>query len=1312
MIKSGAGWRVRIDKVNQFVSKYLNNAQYREMMVEAVTLLMEINSQFAYSVIFTGMCVATPEEGSVAIQGAESGEVYLLPGCAAQVLDKDGNFKAKEADQKGRRNVPVVDVFVNGTQWKMHLKEYPELSGRELVVGTLRRQLIGHGAPYTELFKFQKNTAKPYPAQFSKTVFGDNFHDVLIDPVKSDKVLSNLDHYSISGMIITSIFINPRDEQPANVIVELIKRSLDLKYRLECVDNDHGCVRSVAKDSSNKIQAQVISIFFCLDEMLKPIHADIIDQFLEYEAVEVMREWLKELIPKEECYGTLFTPEERKSLLAQGTRKGFVRGVMSAGVSNIKQNYQDNIKGNKTPSEMRILIPSEFIGTFYDKLRNTRKAFGKNPYTTGMQLLKLLMPEIGVMYESVFKTHKTPLGRFNALFDSHYSKVIAGQSFNSHRMLVSKLVATEEKSNSFEDAEIGPRQALELLEIIHKESQEIEITLSDLVQGQFDRFKNLQLKSHKEEIVNKIDWGSLKQNPDLQQKLLTMLCKEKMAFKRLKLSQCTSLKIEQLIQLLKNSPDLSRLDLSFCTVVDNATVRVLEKNAPNLEVLSIRGTLVDEWHCAGLPKLRRLMAQDCANLKSLKVSDRQGVPHSSFEMLVVDRSNKLSHLSIKSKAFKTFSCEGLLMCADRLLNSEDPINLTIKRSIQNYLSQMYSELAEQEYAANNFQKAIEFCDSATHHNDQNAKAFFIRASSHNAQDNIDDAISDFSMAIQLKYDNPSLFMLRDNLQQTKIGLSKYKKRDYSGAFSCFSRVIETDPTNAKVFTVFVNSGFEAKKYQRMLRISKNVVEVVQGIPRLKLDLSDEDRINSLFILGCANFHLGNFKEASSDFSAVIELVTTKMKALMESYNREAVRVYVDKSIETLHYIAQCEMELNNTTLALKHINKVLARQPRNIKAYIFRADCYLNLCDRDNFKKDYEKSLDLIEIEEKQGLLSEEAAAEAKYQLMIVYTKSAFRLDGDLEKAEWCAKALAASNPKRACLTPIECQILHAQGEFQLVLDSLGPILKQYPNKAELYILRAKSWMFLGSFENAKEDCDKALNIDKSLFESVLILGKNFIIDRQYDWARAFFKSVTKRFEDQPDKSKLNSIAEKHRLKYPYTLFLFYCYQYLALYFSDGVVKSTEVFNKIDNLMSTKYVTPPKLKEFLEANLTQSREAIQSEDATFEMQLQARVLRSLIQRIHLGDLAWYKILDISTVLRQYGFKNLNAEFDILLARVGESLQRVSSINKGSALSSSAHSMWSKSKVPLKDFSDANPVKGSETTESEDLSQETDLGLPH
>ena len=61
----------------------------------------------------------------------------------------------------------------------LHAKENPELPGMEYAVGTLRRQLIGHGAPYTELFKCQTATGEVYPLQLAKTVPGENFHTFL-----------------------------------------------------------------------------------------------------------------------------------------------------------------------------------------------------------------------------------------------------------------------------------------------------------------------------------------------------------------------------------------------------------------------------------------------------------------------------------------------------------------------------------------------------------------------------------------------------------------------------------------------------------------------------------------------------------------------------------------------------------------------------------------------------------------------------------------------------------------------------------------------------------------------------------------------------------------------------------------------------------------------------------------------------------------------------------------------------------------------------------------------------------------------------
>ena len=136
----------------------------------------------------------------------------------------------------------------------------------EYAVGTLRRQLIGHGAPYTELFKCQTALGEVYPLQLAKTVPGENFHTLLrlaeSNDIGAQEKLAALDMPALWEMILTAMLINPEDDKPDNYIVMPVNTPDGLRYRLVCVDNDHAFVEPLLKRQEAKTENCRSSAFY------------------------------------------------------------------------------------------------------------------------------------------------------------------------------------------------------------------------------------------------------------------------------------------------------------------------------------------------------------------------------------------------------------------------------------------------------------------------------------------------------------------------------------------------------------------------------------------------------------------------------------------------------------------------------------------------------------------------------------------------------------------------------------------------------------------------------------------------------------------------------------------------------------------------------------------------------------------------------------------------------------------------------------------------------------------------------------------
>ena len=207
--------------------------------------------------------------------GADHGPLYLQGSLYPRVFDDKGHLLATADEGFGRRTVVLI---AQGSHC-LHAKENPELPGMEYAVGTLRRQLIGHGAPYTELFKCQTAQGEVYPLQLAKTVPGENFHTLLRLAESGDKgaqeKLAALDIPALWEMILTAMLINPEDDKPDNYIVMPVTTPDGLRYRLVCVDNDHAFVEPLlakgpAGGQNRKLQVKCILYLPRCDEPSHP----------------------------------------------------------------------------------------------------------------------------------------------------------------------------------------------------------------------------------------------------------------------------------------------------------------------------------------------------------------------------------------------------------------------------------------------------------------------------------------------------------------------------------------------------------------------------------------------------------------------------------------------------------------------------------------------------------------------------------------------------------------------------------------------------------------------------------------------------------------------------------------------------------------------------------------------------------------------------------------------------------------------------------------------------------------------------------
>lgn len=758
LLQCGAGFRLNVEKAEPFIEKYIANRDYRKVMSEARHRLEQKNSEYAFRLALSAVCVAEYVPGALAMEGTEHGKLYLRPECVGQLFTPSGEFQKKQDSQFGRRTVVPLHFADKDQIFRLHAKENPELPGEEYKVRRLRLQLIGHGAPPSELFKCYNIHNQAYPLLLSKTIVGRNLFDVLNDPTACSELQSKLDPESLSEMLVTALLINPEDDKPDNYIVEPINTPAGLRYRLVCVDNDHAFVDPIGKDSQKRTQLQVKCILFCLDAMKKAIHPKVVAKFLALNPEQVLREWLTDLANQQDRYQNLFSKAEHKQLFSRGNVSSVIKDVSPRGIKDLKQMgsaVRQHLANPQTPTVTSLLIKPELVSRLYDTLLKIQKLFKKNPCPTGMQLLNYVTPELGVRYEEAFDAYDTVLERFDSLAKHLYSKAIAGRygtMMNSHQVLDSLNYPKEITVDPKLQADFGPKKALIQLNLVHLQQMELSKITAALQNGDLRGFEELVSTYQKEQVVNSIDWSSIK-DPKIQTAILQSMCTHAVSLRRLRFAHCTQLTVTQLTTLLKNSPNLERLDVSYCPIVDDNIVRICERYAEQLEVLNLRGNLISKFETRGLMKLRRVICSDCVNLENMLITGPKDTPHTALTDIRIDRSMKLTAIDINSTSAKKISHDGFTAAKVKKLITAPKKAPALVEFLDIMDPNAHLERAYRLFEMEEYSDAIKECDAAIRLDPKPSAALACRGSCKFKLELNTQALEDLDQAIAIDVTN-------------------------------------------------------------------------------------------------------------------------------------------------------------------------------------------------------------------------------------------------------------------------------------------------------------------------------------------------------------------------------------------------------------------------------------------------------------------------------------------------------------------------------------------------------------------------------
>ena len=471
------------------------------------------------------------------------------------LFDENGNLI--KFNKYGRRNVNKIEILIPELNIKqlLFLKQNPELPGIEYAVNQLLFLIFGHGTSFSTLFNFfvnknddfqtdscnldHSNSFKSYnpfvsyPILLSQGIYGTNLHEILADKKNQFNFEQNMDKNSFCELFLVSLLINYEDAKPDNFIVE--KNQKTGKYILICIDNDHAFVPDISKKNDKTILVKCI--LYCFNLMNEIIHPIARKKFLSISIEKILKKWLFLISKRNYLYYNLFSKSEKSKY------------------SNINQ------------SETYLLCPFRkgSIAEIYEKFQRIQILLHENSNVTCMEILRNVMPAVGIRYEEAHKNYNHIINRFLDVGGNQYSMIMDKRIetlVNSRECLRQMEIPNQKNFQIFKNIE----SAMEELEYLKYEMNDIRQNkiLNDLKQLKFKSFNSLLLNSEKSKIISKIDFSLLKIHHQVKLLIFLIHSGNYQSFRLNNCSVCSILYISHLIDL---SPNLKTLELNNCSTL-------------------------------------------------------------------------------------------------------------------------------------------------------------------------------------------------------------------------------------------------------------------------------------------------------------------------------------------------------------------------------------------------------------------------------------------------------------------------------------------------------------------------------------------------------------------------------------------------------------------------------------------------------------------------------------------------------------------------------------------------------------------------
>ncbi|MBA3814375.1 MAG: hypothetical protein H0X26_07805 [Alphaproteobacteria bacterium] len=588
--------------------------------------LMALNGEVEWAVTLEELLPPlTLKKGykGVSLTSSTYGYLQVPDEIKSQILDQQNNFI--QITVQGNHPVAFAHKRNPLRGFGLYFKLYPALPGLEEACGGLTRQLLGFGAPYTDLVKLGT-----FPCLISQEIPGDTLLKVL---KTNPSILDHLDEEDISGMLIAAMLTNPEDGKPDNYIVTP-HPTKPHKYRIVGIDNDQAFVPAIVKEKpdtatfTGKIRpiAQVKTVLYCLDQMKSPVDPNLRTRIINLHPDRFLETWLRVLKRTNNQHCGLFTGQEQAQVFQQ--QKCFIGVPFQQGA----------------------------IRHLYEKFVQLHDLLTLHPNINHIDLLAKLEPRLARRYQAALINNISVGERFARVDRPFYEVKLDSKRGESHTtvtqsgdILQSMGIPLQEKI--FESIRLGkengPVQALEELETIKKEKNEDTLKSLAVRVGDINLLKTLTLEESRTLFLKELNKQKKILNPKEQMAILDYLSSQKgirelplpnfsaiddflfqkLSFEHLRildLRKCIKITNESLIHLSKTALSLEELNLSYLTQL---------KEIGNIGVLTDAPLIfkalcfLNLSHCTNLegididvPKLKRLWADSAVKLKTIKMN--------------------------------------------------------------------------------------------------------------------------------------------------------------------------------------------------------------------------------------------------------------------------------------------------------------------------------------------------------------------------------------------------------------------------------------------------------------------------------------------------------------------------------------------------------------------------------------------------------------------------------------------------------------------------------------------------------------------